>query len=64
MNLSETGMQVEVPYQVVKGTYVTFTSSNPRLHGTGSVRSCIRRGAQYAVGVEFSGGLKWKPASE
>lgn len=64
LNLSEAGVQIEVPHRLEIGAYITFTSSKPGLQGSASVRSCVRRGTQYAVGLEFSGGLKWKPTNE
>jgi hypothetical protein len=33
------------------------------LHGSASVKSCVRKGMKYLVGLEFSAGLKWKPKS-
>ena len=61
LNVSEMGMRVEMPEPLDRLAYVTFRSSALALHGTASVRSCTRQAAKYLVGLEFSGGLKWKP---
>ena len=31
------------------------------LHGTATVRNCTGKGFKFQVGLEFSGGMKWKP---
>lgn len=61
LDVSELGMRIEVPEPLEKLAYVTFRSSALALHGSASVRSCVRQGTKYLVGLEFSGGLKWKP---
>jgi hypothetical protein len=61
LDISESGMRVEVSDPVEKQTYVTLQSSPLGLHGTASVRTCTRKGLKYVLGLEFSGGLKWKP---
>ena len=63
LDISERGMRIEVPEPLEKQAYVTLRSSALSLQGTASVRSCTRLGAKYLVGLEFSGGLKWKPKS-
>jgi hypothetical protein len=40
--------------------YVQFEVVGGALRGTGSVRSCERVGNKYALGLEFSGGLRWR----
>jgi hypothetical protein len=57
------GMRIEVPEPLEKQAYVTLRSNALSLHGRASVRSCTRQGTKYLVGLEFSGGLKWKPKS-
>jgi len=61
VDVSESGVRVEVPEPLEKQTYVTLHSAGLGLHGTASVRSCTRKGVKYAVGLEFSAGLQWKP---
>lgn len=61
LDVSEMGMRIEVPEALEKLAYVTLRSVPLSLHGTASVRSCTRQGTKYLVGLEFSGGLRWKP---
>lgn len=61
LDVSELGMRIEMPEALDKLVYVTLRSIPLALHGTASVRSCTRRGTKYLVGLEFSGGLRWKP---
>jgi hypothetical protein len=63
LDISASGMRIEVPEPLDKQTYVALRSNALSLHGTASVRSCTRQAAKYLVGLEFSGGLKWKPKS-
>ncbi len=60
LDISVSGMSVEVSEQIERQTYVTFQCPDLDLHGTASVRSCSRKAMKYIVGLEFSGGLKWK----
>jgi len=61
VDVSEAGMRVELPEPLEKLTYLTLRADGLKLHGTASVRSCTRKGLKYVVGLEFSGGLQWKP---
>lgn len=61
LDISATGIRVEMPESLDKQTYVTLRSNALSLHGTASVRSCTRKGAKFLIGLEFSAGLKWKP---
>ena len=61
LDVSESGIRVEVSDPIEKQTYVTLQSPGLGLHGTASVRTCARKGMKYLVGLEFSAGLKWKP---
>jgi hypothetical protein len=63
VDISESGIRIEVSAPLDKQTYVTLQSSVLDLHGAASVRTCIRKGIKYIVGLEFSGGLRWKPKS-
>jgi len=60
-DISESGMRVRAEIAIDKGTYVGFRAGRLKLQGTGSVRSCTRQGSKFLLGVEFTGGLKWKP---
>jgi hypothetical protein len=54
-------MRAEVSQPIDKQTYVSLQCAALGLQGTASVRTCTRKGAKYVVGLEFSGGLQWKP---
>ncbi len=64
VDISEAGMRVDLSLPVKVGTYVNFRSENFSLHGSASVRSCVRKGSRHMVGLEFSGGMKWKPKAD
>jgi PilZ domain len=64
LDVSAAGMRVKVPESLAEHTFVTLRSDRLALHGRASVRSCVRQGAKYLVGLEFIGGLQWKPRSE
>jgi hypothetical protein len=61
IDVSESGLRVELSVPLEKQTYLTLQSINLGLHGSASVRTCARKGTKYVVGLEFSAGLKWKP---
>jgi len=61
LDVSESGMRVEVPERIPERSYVTFRADELSLHGRASVRSCHGKGLKYIVGLEFSAGMKWKP---
>jgi hypothetical protein len=61
IDISESGLRVELREALEKQTYVTLKAANLGLHGSASVKSCARKGMKYTVGLEFSGGMKWKP---
>jgi hypothetical protein len=64
LDVSEAGIRVKVPESLAEHTLVTLRSERLALHGRASVRSCDRQGAKYLVGLEFIGGLSWKPPLE
>jgi len=61
LDISESGMRVEVPEPLPERSYVIMRADKLALHGTASVRSCSRKGTKYVAGLEFSAGLKFKP---
>ena len=61
VDISDAGMRVRSPVPIDRGVYVTFNATKVPLQGTGSVRDCKRQGMGYLIGLEFSGGLRWKP---
>jgi hypothetical protein len=64
LDVSEAGMRIKVPESLMAQTLVTLRSDRLALHGRASTKSCVRHGAKYLVGLEFIGGLNWKPRSE
>jgi hypothetical protein len=64
VDVSESGIRVELRDPLEKQTYVTLQAASLGLQGSASVKSCMRKGMKYVVGLEFSGGLKWKPKSQ
>jgi len=63
LDVSESGMRVEVPEPIPERSYVIVRADKLALHGTASVRSCARKGTKYVAGLEFSAGMKFKPKS-
>jgi hypothetical protein len=63
-DISESGIRLEVREPIDKQTYVTLQCPTLGLHGTASVRTCTRKGTKFVVGLEFSGGLRWKPKAK
>ena len=59
-DISDCGIQIQVTERLEERTYITVRSETLAVHGTASVRSCVRKGLGYRVGLEFSGGFKWK----
>jgi len=44
---------------------VPFGADRIALAGSASVRSCVKKGTKFMVGLEFSGGMTWKhPAAK
>jgi hypothetical protein len=60
VNVSESGLRIEVTEPIEKQTYVTVQCSSLGLHGRASVRSCARKGGKYLLGLEFTAGLQWR----
>ena len=63
INISESGIRVESRAPLKAQTYVTIQSKELGLNGQASVRSCVKQKTNWAIGLEFSGGMKWKPKS-
>jgi len=61
LDISPSGMRVELAEPIERGVYVTVQCPALGVHGRASVRSCSRKGMKYILGLEFSGGLEWKP---
>ena len=61
IDVSESGMRIQTREALTRQTYVTLRADQIGLHGRASVRTCAKQGTKYVVGLEFAGGLKWKP---
>jgi len=64
LDVSESGMRVELREPLAKQAYVSLRAEQIGLQGSASVRSCVKQGGKYLAGLEFSGGLKWKPKAK
>jgi hypothetical protein len=60
VDVTQEGMRIELKDRIQEGTFVNFRAEALKLHGTASVRRCTRQGAKYLIGLQFTGGLKWK----
>lgn len=58
LDLSESGMRVEVPEAIAVRSYVTVSAEKIKLSANASVRHCGRKGGKFLVGLEFSAPLK------
>ena len=61
IDVSESGMRIRTREALARQTYVTLRAAQIGLHGRASVRTCSKQGTKHVVGLEFAGGLKWKP---
>src|SRR5260370_5357288 len=61
IDVSETGMAVELPKEALLLSRMRFESDKGELLGQGKVRYCRPNGARYIVGIEFTGSLRWRP---
>jgi hypothetical protein len=62
LDISESGIRLQMPEALQKQTYLMLSATKLGLMGKGSVRHCTRlRGSKFAIGVEFTAGLRWIP---
>lgn len=62
LDICEMGLRLQMPEELPKQAYLTINAARLGLTGRASVRHCARiRGWKFAVGVEFTAGLRWKP---
>ncbi len=52
VDVSKSGMRIEMLEPIVERSYVRFRANELALHGAASVRSCCRKGAKHIVGRE------------
>jgi hypothetical protein len=60
VDVCESGMRVQVPEALPDRSYVRLRADKISLAGSASVRTCLKKGTKFLVGLEFSGGMKWK----
>lgn len=61
VNISETGLEIEIPDSIDRGSNVTVRAEKLRLSAAAVVRYCRRNGPKFRLGLEFIGGLQWRP---
>lgn len=54
LDVSESGMRIEVPEPIPRGVYVTIRADAISLVGNASVRSTSRKATRFILGLEFS----------
>jgi hypothetical protein len=59
-NICENGVALRVNEPLPVRSYVLLHSESLHLSGTAAVRYCLRGNGCYSVGLEFSGGMKYK----
>ncbi|MBI4890726.1 MAG: PilZ domain-containing protein [Acidobacteria bacterium] len=60
VDVSESGMLLRADKAIPSHTLVRVESVDLNLFGPATVRHCTRAGLDFRIGLEFSGGLKWK----
>jgi hypothetical protein len=63
-DISESGIGLQIPEPVPVRSFVTLCAEKLGIHGQASVRYCSRQGMKYSIGVEFTGGTRWKTEAE
>jgi hypothetical protein len=60
LDICETGLRLQMPEALPRQAYLTLRASKLGLLGNASVRHCTRTShSKFAIGVEFTGGLRW-----
>jgi hypothetical protein len=60
LNVSENGISLRLNEPLDVRSLLTLRSEGLKLAGSATVRYCIRRNGWHYVGLEFSGGMKYK----
>lgn len=61
IDVSTCGMSIELKEPIDPMTYAGLRMERPPLAGTGSIRYCTRKQLNWVLGIEFCGGLEWRP---
>lgn len=65
VDVSLAGMQIAIPYPIAPQSIIQFQFFDGFFEGSASARSCLRKGVNYQIGLEFCGGLRWtQPVEE
>jgi len=59
VNISRSGLRLELDRAMPVGTMVHVESPNFRIAGVAYVRHCVPKGIRFVAGIEFAGGLQW-----
>jgi len=62
IDISEGGMRIRLKNVLDVRTYVSIKFPLANLHGSASVRSCVRERMTFIAGLQFTGGMKLSPA--
>jgi hypothetical protein len=60
IDICESGIRIQVPEALPERSYVRLRADRIALTGSASVRTCVKKGTKFLVGLEFSGGMRWK----
>lgn len=61
LDISQSGLRVEVNSRPAAGAMVQVESQDLRIAGVAFVRHVVPSGLKWRVGLEFTGGLEWRP---
>jgi len=61
VDISRTGLRMLISDPIPVRTNVCFKADCLAFGGSGTVRFCKRLKGRYVVGLDFSGGLTWRP---
>jgi hypothetical protein len=61
LDISEGGMRIRLKNPLDVRTYVSIKFPTANLHGSASVRSCVRERMSFIAGLQFTGGMKLSP---
>ena len=65
LDICESGIRIQVPEALPERSFVRLRADRIALAGSASVRSCVKKGTKFMVGLEFSGGMTLKrPAAK
>jgi len=60
LDVSQTGMRVELPHRLDENCYVNLRMDRYRFNSSAKVRHVSQKGLVYEAGLEFNGVWRWK----